>query len=105
MANQDRFADISRARDLIKEIFQTVTSVLPRINTLLSAESMSMTDGIIIPAVYVSIGPFFVIDTLGEPDAKTKRDPVCATLANVLGANAMRGLRLQALALVRSVSD
>ena len=62
-----------------------------------------MNESIIIPAVYIAIGPFFVIDTFGEADAKSKRDPICATLATVLGPNAMRGLRLHALALVRSV--
>lgn len=95
--------DIAKCRELMKDIFQCITSVLTRIDSLLSAEEKLMNESIIIPAVYIAIGPFFVIDTFGETDAKSKRDPVCATLAMTLGPNAMRGLRLQALALVRSV--
>lgn len=59
-----------------------------------------MSDSIIIQAVYIAIGPFFVVDS-GEGDTKGKKDSV---VLNTFGKSAMRGLRLDALALIRSVS-
>ena len=59
-----------------------------------------MSDAIIIQAVYIAIGPFFVVET-AESDTKGKRENV---VLSTLGNSAMRGLRLDALSIIRSVS-
>lgn len=60
-----------------------------------------MSDSIIIQAVYIAIGPFFVVESGGDGDSKGKKDTV---VLSTLGKSAMRGLRLDALSLIRSVS-
>ncbi|KAG2340137.1 hypothetical protein BDR05DRAFT_553803 [Suillus weaverae] len=86
-------------RRLLSELFQAVSAVLPRINVLFSGESIVMSDAIIIQTVYIAIGPFFVVET-GEGDVKSKKDNV---VLNTLGNSAMRGLRLDALSVIRSI--
>jgi cohesin loading factor subunit SCC2 len=55
-----------------------------------------MSDSIIIQAVYIAIGPFFV----ETGDAKGKKD---SAVLSTLGKSSMRGLKLDALSLIRSV--
>ncbi|KAF7422876.1 Sister chromatid cohesion protein 2 [Pleurotus ostreatus] len=86
-------------RRLLGEVFQALSSILPRVNSLINAETVAMSDSIIIQAVYIAIGPFFVVDS-GEGDTKGKKDSV---VLNTFGKSAMRGLRLDALALIRSI--
>ena len=57
--------------------------------------------------MYIAIGPFFVADSGGEVDGGgtgggkgTKKESV---IIKTLGKSAMRGLRLDALSLIRSV--
>ncbi|KAH9961425.1 hypothetical protein BGW80DRAFT_1438760 [Lactifluus volemus] len=69
----------------IAEVFQVLASVLPRVNNLVCADTVAMSDSIIIQGVYIAIGPFFVTDFV------------------TLGQTAMRGLRLEALSLIRSI--
>ena len=88
-------------RRQLSETFQALSAVLPRINTLLSTETVTMSDSIIIQTVYIAIGPFFVVDLSGGGDMKGKKDNV---ILSTLGKSAMRGLRLDALSLIRSVS-
>ncbi|KAI0088475.1 hypothetical protein BDY19DRAFT_165528 [Irpex rosettiformis] len=90
----------SDERHLTSEIFHSISSVIPRINDLISADSMSMPEAIVIQAVYVAIGPFFVVE--GGTDGKGKEKKSSAML-DTLGTSAMRGLRLDALALIRSI--
>lgn len=59
-----------------------------------------MSDSIIIQVVYIAIGPFFVVDAGGDGDGKGKKDNL---VIKTLGKSAMRGLRLDALSLIRSV--
>ena len=59
-----------------------------------------MSDAIIIQAVYIAIGPFFVVES-SDSDTKGKRENV---VLSTLGNSAMRGLRLDALSIIRSVS-
>ncbi len=89
-------------RFLLSEIFQAVSSILPRINDLICADSMAMSEGIIIQAVYIAIGPFFVVESEGE--GKGKKATAASNVIAMLGGSAMRGLRLDALSLIRSVS-
>ena len=86
-------------RRQLGETFQALSAVLPRINNLVNAETVAMSDSIIIQVVYIAIGPFFVVDTGGDGDGKAKDNVVIKTL----GKSAMRGLRLDALAVIRSV--
>lgn len=87
-------------RRLLTELFQALAAALPRINCLFSADGISMSDVIIIQAVYIAIGPFFVVES-AESDSKGKRENV---VLSTLGNSAMRGLRLDALSIIRSVS-
>ena len=58
-----------------------------------------MSESIIIQAVYIAVGPFFMVDPTDGRD-RDKKDNV---VLNTLGASAIRGLRLDALSLIRSV--
>ena len=58
-----------------------------------------MSETIIIQAVYIAIGPFFMAE-LGT----SSKDKAVNVVLNTLGASAIRGLRLEALSLIRSVS-
>ncbi|KAG1743247.1 uncharacterized protein EDB91DRAFT_1126495 [Suillus paluster] len=91
--------DSGDLRRLLSELFQAVSAVLPRINVLFSGENIVMSDAIIIQTVYIAIGPFFVVES-GEGDVKGKKDNV---VLNTLGNSAMRGLRLDALSVIRSI--
>lgn len=92
----------SAHRRQLGELFVALSAVIPRINNLVNAEAVAMSDSIIIQAVYIAIGPFFVVDLSGETDAKGKKESV---VIKTLGKSAMRGLRLDALSLIRSVSS
>jgi cohesin loading factor subunit SCC2 len=87
-------------RRQLSETFQALSAVLPRINNLVCAETVSMSDTIIIQAVYIAIGPFFVVESGGDSDSKARRENA---VLSTLGKSAMRGLRLDALSLIRSV--
>ncbi|KJA17973.1 hypothetical protein HYPSUDRAFT_205707 [Hypholoma sublateritium FD-334 SS-4] len=87
-------------RGQLSELFVALSAVIPRINNLVNAEAVAMSDSIIIQAVYIAIGPFFVVDLSGETDAKGKKESV---VIRTLGKSAMRGLRLDALSLIRSI--
>lgn len=60
-----------------------------------------MSDSIIIQTVYIGIGPFFVVESGIEGDTKGKKQNV---VLSTLGNSSMRGLRLDALSLIRNVS-
>ena len=51
-----------QCRQLVAEIFQSLSAVLPRINVLISRTDLSMSESIIIQAVYIAIGPFFAVE-------------------------------------------
>ncbi|KAL5519986.1 hypothetical protein ACEPAG_1646 [Sanghuangporus baumii] len=95
--------DLTNHRHLIRDIFQVMSSVFPRINSLICSEGLSMPESIIIPAVYIAIGPFFIIEAVPDGEAKAKRDAAASIILDTLGSSGMRGLRLQALSLVRSI--
>lgn len=85
----------------IGETFQALTAVLPRVNALVGSE-VAMSDTIVIQAVYIAIGPFFVVE-MGA-DGKGKKDGSNSfVLGSLGGKGAMRALRLEALSLIRSV--
>lgn len=96
---QTHSAETQVHRGLIAEIFQILSSIVPRINSLIRAEFISLSDVIIIQAVYIAIGPFFIMEPTA-PDGKGKKPNV---VHNTLGNSAIKGLRLDALTLIRSV--
>ncbi|KAF8889236.1 hypothetical protein CPB85DRAFT_1441418 [Mucidula mucida] len=87
---------------IMQEIFQTLSAAMPRINSLVNAESVSMSDSIIISAVYIAIGPFFVVEAGGE-EGRGKNKGNENVVIRTFGKSAMRGLRLDALTLIRSI--
>jgi cohesin loading factor subunit SCC2 len=87
-------------RQVLNETFKSLSALLPRLSNLVNAEAVAMSDSIIIQAVYIAIGPFFVIDSGEEGGKKEKENAVIHTF----GKSAMRGLRLDALSLIRAVS-
>jgi cohesin loading factor subunit SCC2 len=93
-------SECNQERRLIAEIFHALSSVIPRITQLICAETMAMSESIIIQAVYIGIGPFFVVDSTTDSKGREKKDNA---VLQVLGQSAMRGLRLDALSLIRSV--
>ncbi|GJE95924.1 sister chromatid cohesion protein-like protein [Phanerochaete sordida] len=93
-------AECDRERRLLGEVFHALSSVLPHITQLVCAENMAMSESIIIQAVYIAIGPFFVADNTTDGKGREKKDSV---VIHTLGQSAMRGLRLEALSLIRSI--
>jgi cohesin loading factor subunit SCC2 len=95
-------------RRQMSDLFQCLSAVLPRINALVNAESVAMSDSIIIQTVYIAIGPFFVVEPGTDQDSSSKssskKEKEKESVVNkTLGKSAMRGLRLDALSLIRSV--
>jgi cohesin loading factor subunit SCC2 len=89
-------------RRQLYEIFQALSAVLPRLSVLVGSESVALSDMIIIQAVYIAIGPFFVVESKSNSDNKLKKLNINF---NTLGKNAMRVLRLDALSLIRNVNQ
>ncbi|KAI6129687.1 hypothetical protein EDD16DRAFT_1689919 [Pisolithus croceorrhizus] len=87
-------------RRLLSELFQALSAALPRVNSLFSADGLIMSDAIIIQAVYIAIGPFFIVESAQEGDTKGKKENA---VLSTLGSSAIRGLRLDALSIIRSV--
>ena len=52
----------------------------------------------------MSLVPFFVVEGIVDDESRVKKDVAASIIAQMLGSSAMRGLRLEALSLVRSVS-
>ncbi|KAK0464696.1 uncharacterized protein EV420DRAFT_1725943 [Desarmillaria tabescens] len=92
-------ADSESKRKVLNETFQTLSASLSRINSLINAESVAMSDSIVIQAVYIAIGPFFVVE--GDSDIKGKKDQ--NVVIRTFGKSAMHGLMLEALSLIRSI--
>ncbi|KAJ7457662.1 hypothetical protein B0H11DRAFT_208709 [Mycena galericulata] len=91
---------IGSHRHILSETFQALSAVLPRLSTLVNAEAVAMSDSIIIQAVYIAIGPFFVIDAGEDGDKKKEKE---SAVIRTFGKSAMRGLRLDALSLIRAI--
>ncbi len=94
-----RSPDGANHRRQLAEVFHSVSSVIPRINELICSDYISLSESMIIQAVYIAVGPFFMVDPADGKD-RDKKDSV---VLNTLGISAIRGLRLDALSLIRSV--
>ncbi|KAJ3560203.1 hypothetical protein NP233_g10992 [Leucocoprinus birnbaumii] len=100
---KDNSSTAMEHRKQLGELFQALASVLPRINNLVNAETVAMSDAIIISAVYIAIGPFFVVESGEGEGAKGSKKDKDNVVLKTFGKSAMRGLRLDALALIRSI--
>ncbi|KAG9034044.1 Sister chromatid cohesion protein 2 [Tulasnella sp. JGI-2019a] len=89
-------------RQIIGEIFQCLSVVIPRITALVSRTDLAMSESIIIHAIYIAIGPFFVVEFGGESN-RTSKDKNSLILNALGGAATLRGLRLSALSLIRNI--
>ncbi|CAE6438521.1 unnamed protein product [Rhizoctonia solani] len=89
-------------RKLLGEIFQTLNASLPRITAL---ANHGISETMVIQAVFVGIGPFFVVEATPEKSSKAdKKGGSRVQVLDVLGGpTSMRGLRLSALGLVRAL--
>ncbi|KJA14685.1 hypothetical protein HYPSUDRAFT_208513 [Hypholoma sublateritium FD-334 SS-4] len=56
-------------RGQLCDLFVALSAVISRINNLVNTETVAMSDSIIIQAVYIAIGPLFVVDLREERDA------------------------------------
>ncbi|KAF8648994.1 hypothetical protein AX16_006108 [Volvariella volvacea WC 439] len=107
-------------RKQLGEVFQILSGVLFKITKLVDAESVAMSDSIIIQSVFIAIGPFFVVEPTeggggdgtgagGEgktgigADKKRKDGNAGNAVVKTFGKSAMRGLRLETLSLIRII--
>jgi len=100
----DADSDAQSRRNQIGEIFQALNSIIPRITALVGRTDLAMSDSLIIQAVFIAIGPFFVVDS-GSSESKSSRDREknSFVLTTLGGAVSLRGLRLLALLLIKCV--
>ncbi|KAF9059568.1 hypothetical protein BDP27DRAFT_1341215 [Rhodocollybia butyracea] len=118
-------AKTEACKHLLGEIFTAVSAILPRISALVGGANaggdsvMPMSDAVVIKAVYVGIGPFFISSDEGsqmvhddwdgeekgksKAKGKVKKRQGGGLLATTFGKSAMRGLRMDALGLIRSI--
>ena len=101
-AKDSNHIDMSYQRTLLIELFAALTTLLGRLKVLMSSDFISMSDSIIIQAVYIAIGPFFVVEG-SDAIPKANKTSVKVVLDSAWNS-AMRALRLEALSLIRSVS-
>ncbi|KAL1664712.1 hypothetical protein GGF50DRAFT_101537 [Schizophyllum commune] len=100
-------------RDRIAEVYTSISASIPRINTLLTTASLAMSDKVIIQTAYLAVEPFFVADssTDGKSTAREAKTPRKTGKGKAkeddsmknFGPSSMKGLRLEALTLLRTV--
>lgn len=92
-------------------LFQTLLLLLSHLQRLVESPHIGMSDDIIIQIVYIAVGPFFVgevgsgVGVGGAKGKATEKKVLESALAAVGGESGLRGLRLDALGLVRAVSS
>lgn len=98
----------NKLKGILSELFRSLSATIPRITTLLTVQGMS--ESVLIKAVYIAIDPFFVVES-AEADGDTKparkgkeTKDVDSVITKTFGKSAMRGLRMDALELIRNVS-
>jgi cohesin loading factor subunit SCC2 len=93
---------VRQHRAQLFELLQVVRVVLPEINRLVHNDMTAMSDGIVIQAVYIDIGPFFLVESKAEKckrgggvgaggKGKVEMEKV---VGKTLGMSALSGLRL-----------
>ena len=95
-------------RDTMSRLFRHVCSALYAVQRLVRLPFVSLSDSIVISAVYFGQGPFFVNEPEsgsggGSNEAAKLAAAGRAALASLGGANAMKSLRTPALNLLRNI--
>lgn len=99
---------VSSCNENLGNLFRHTCSALSQVQRLVKLPFMSLSDSIMISAVYLSIGPFFVVEpepgTGGGSSEGAKASAKGRSAMNAVGGPAtMKGLRLPALNLLRNI--
>ncbi|CED83634.1 Sister chromatid cohesion protein SCC2/Nipped-B [Phaffia rhodozyma] len=91
--------------NLISQILQTLSLTFQHLRDLINSPDVTMSDDIVINAVYLAIGPFFVAEPqlTGKGRDRTVKGKASDAIAEAAGAKSLKGLRLDALGLLRAV--
>jgi hypothetical protein len=81
-------------------ICESTTLAIHNLAALVNIAELSLSDSLVIQAVYTSIGPIFA----GDPQEEGKRSAKSAAVQSATGQPSIKGLKLESLALLRSVS-
>lgn len=95
-------------RNTLSDLFAHLCSALFFVQRMVRMPSIALSDSIVISAVYLALGPFFVLEpeaTSGSASSETAKAAARgrSALASLGGANSMKTLRLPALNLLRSI--
>jgi hypothetical protein len=95
-----------RCTSTLSEVFQSTISILPHLRDLVNLTDIAMSDDLVNQAVGIAIGPFFAADLPASGKGRTlKGKEAEAALTAVGGKSGLRALRLDALGLLRAVSQ
>ncbi|CDS02114.1 hypothetical protein [Sporisorium scitamineum] len=95
-------------RNTLSDLFAHLCSALFFVQRMVRMPSIALSDSIIISAVYIALGPFFVLEpeaASGGASSETAKASARgrSALQSLGGANSMKTLRLPALNLLRSI--
>ncbi|SAM85354.1 related to proline-rich protein required for meiotic chromosome condensation and synapsis [Ustilago bromivora] len=95
-------------RNNLSDLFAHLCSVLFFVQRMVRMPSIALSDSIVISAVYLALGPFFVLEPEAASGGASSETAKAAArgryaLASLGGANSMKTLRLPALNLLRSI--
>ncbi|CBQ69573.1 related to proline-rich protein required for meiotic chromosome condensation and synapsis [Sporisorium reilianum SRZ2] len=95
-------------RNTLSDLFAHLCSALFFVQRMVRMPSIALSDSIIISAVYIALGPFFVLEpdaASGGASSETAKASARgrAAMLSLGGANSMKTLRLPALNLLRSI--
>lgn len=95
-------------RNTLSDLFAHLCSALYFVQRMVRMPSIALSDSIIISAVYIALGPFFVLEPESAGGGASTENAKAAArgrsaLLSLGGANSMKTLRLPALNLLRSI--
>ncbi|KAJ9475705.1 Sister chromatid cohesion protein 2 [Pseudozyma hubeiensis] len=95
-------------RNTLSDLFAHLCSALYFVQRMVRMPSIALSDSIIISAVYIALGPFFVLEPESAGGGASSENAKAAArgrsaLLSLGGANSMKTLRLPALNLLRSI--
>ncbi|KAJ1021124.1 hypothetical protein NDA16_003910 [Ustilago loliicola] len=95
-------------RNTLSDLFSHLCSALFFVQRMVRMPCIALSDSIVISAVYLALGPFFVLEPEAASGGASSETAKAAArgrsaLASLGGANSMKTLRLPALNLLRSI--
>lgn len=95
-------------RNTLSDLFAHLCSALYFVQRMVRMPSIALSDSIVISAVYIALGPFFVLEPESASGAASSETAKAAArgrsaLLSLGGANSMKTLRLPALNLLRTI--